>query len=528
MNIKTILNNVLVKKVTLDKKESFFKTNVSLFSVTGGQEGQSFESVDSIRKRIFQQIQIRNSLLTEADFENAFSIYNIKPFVDAKFLNNNPIIFIFNPFKYENKTIETTSLNISEIDLAKDPFYPVWTPDPNTGKQFISPFYFKRRNENVVDAYIVIPEIEVPLYTSSSYDLVTRVDNEIRLKIIYDFSTRKSYLKLENTKDAYTYKLTCNLFSHTFTYGENFTWEVDSIYTDKYCIIKEPMKDFEIHIYDKNGDFVMTWMNKESNAIFFQLKKKQEIYKYYKPSDTNLTLNDVQETVATEYLDNQLAQILSTIEQIYYPIQHQEIPTLLRVPFVSKDFFDSISYNDFFTALDSYFQVENYSDKVSVTTRIQQCFYNTFDMETTMFTNYTKYIFKDVANEITKPKIPIVMNIVLDQNLFKLSTFDSTFDFEFDLRIKITDYLLKKEGFQVEFYESELESKLINDYFNSDYQKSLIKNIEILSPKTMIVNDSDTIYYLIKEKLGFDYLLDFVPPYFYYDYDNIQINIILN
>jgi hypothetical protein len=78
----------------MDKKESFYKTNLSLFSVTGGQEGESFEKIDDIRKKIFNSTQIRNSLLTEADYENAFTIYNVKPFVDAKFLNNNSIVYI--------------------------------------------------------------------------------------------------------------------------------------------------------------------------------------------------------------------------------------------------------------------------------------------------------------------------------------------------------------------------------------------------------------------------------------------------
>jgi len=525
LNLNTNLNNVLVKKVTLDKKESFFKTNINLFSVTGGEGGQSFESVESIRKKILDTIRVRKSLLTESDFENAFVFNGIKPFVDAKFLNNNSIVFIFNPFKYKDKTIQTLATNISEIDLATDPFYPVWTPNPENGKEFISPFYFKRKNENIVDAYIVIPRIKVPLYTSKSYDYVKIVDNEIDLYIEYDFKTRKSYLKLNNTKDSYTYKLVCNYFSHTFTYGENFTWEVDSVYTDKYCIIKEPLYNFEVHIYDEKGEYVMSWYNKEKDSKFFQLKKKQEIYKYYKKQEIDLTLDEAAETVATEYLDNQLEEILSDVEQLYYPIQHDEIPTLLRVPFIDKDFFDSIDYNDFFQALDSYFQIEKKKEMIPLTVRVQQTFYNTYDYDSPMFSNFKKYIFKETTNDIETPKIPIVLNVTLDYGLFKVSNYTNTYDFEFDLKIKLTEFLLKKEGFQVEFFESELENHLINVYMNKDYNKSLIKNIDIISPKKFIINDPDTIYFDIKEKLGFDYLMEFVPPYFYYDYDNISINL---
>jgi len=522
-NVKTILNNVLVKKVNLDKKESFFKTNISLFSVTGGQGGQSFEKIEDLRKKIFNKIQVRNSLLTIADYENAFTFNNIKPFIDSKFLNNNPIVFIFNPFKFNNKTIETLATNISEIDLSTDPFYPTWTPDPTNDKKFISPFYFKRKNENIVDAYIVKPEIEVPLYTSTNIDIIKKLNNEIRLKILYDFSTKKSYLKLEGTKDNYTYHLSCNYFGHIFTFGENFTWEVDSVYTDKYCIIREPLTTFELSILDENGNQVIDWYNKSDS--FFQLKKKQEIYKYYKPNVDGLNYDAEKTTVAEEYLDNQLEEILSDIETLYYPIKNDEIPTLLRVPFIDKDFFDTIDYNDFYVTIDSYFQVENNKDNIPISTRLQQSFYNTYDYDSEIFTDFSKYVIKESSNSITKPKIPINLNLVIDQEIFKISNYDSIYDLEFEIKIKITEYLLKKEGFEIEFFESNLESLIINDYYYKDYGRSLIKNIELISPKKLIINNSDTIYYNIKSELGIDKLLSFVPPYFYFDYDNIQINI---
>ncbi len=524
-HINIFLNNIMVKKVTLDKKESFFKTNISLFSITGGIEGKNFESIESIRNKIFNQIQIRHSLITESDYEKAFEYNGIKPFVDSKFLNTNSIIFLYNPFKYNDKTIQTLANNISEIDLSEDPFYPIWTPNPENGKTFISPFYYKRKNNNIVDAYIVIPKIHVPLYTSQTQDRVKVVDNEISLSIEYNFNTRKSYLRLKNTKDKYTYKLICNYFSHTFTFGENFQWEVDNIYTDKYCIIKEPLFDFKVNIYNEKGEFVMAWQNKVKDSVFFQLKKKQEINKYYKKQENDITLNDAKNTVATEYLDNQLEEIISEVEQLYYPIQYNEIPTLLRVPFIDKEFFDTIDYNELYPILDAYFQVQENEKLIPLTTKVQQSFYNTYDYETPLFTNYTKYIFKESSNIINKPKIPITINITIDQEIFKISNYTNTYDLEFDIKIKVTDFLLKKEGFQIDFFESELESHIIQSYINTDIGRSIIKNIDVLSPKKFIINDSDTIYYNIKKELGFDYLMNFVPPYFYYDYDNMVINI---
>jgi len=524
INIKANITSVDVKKVTLDKKESYFKSNLSLFSVTGGVAGQGFENIENIRSKIFAKIQTRNSLLTQADFEKAFTIYN-RPFVDSKYLNNNPIVYIFNPLKYDNKTVETLSTNISEIDLAKDPFYPVWTPDPANGKEFISPFYFKRKNENIVDTYIVNPYIDIKLYTMQQYDLIKLAENDIELILKYDFVNRKSYLKLNNTKDNYTYKLTCNYFGHIFSFGENFEWEIDSIYTDKYCIVKKPLNNFKIDIYDENGNYVMSWYNKSVDNDFFQLEKKQEVFKYYQPQtdDLNITEDDLKETVAVEYLDNQLAEILSDVEQLYYPIQSNELPLLLRVPFVDKELFDEVDYNDFYMILDNYFRINNLKDQIPLTTRVQQSFYNTYDYNSDVFSDYKDYLFKSSSNDITTPKIPIILNISVDSEIFKLSNYNSTFDLEFDLKIKIIDFLLKKEGFQIEFFESELETLLINSYYNVDFNKSLLKNIDLLSPKKFIVNEPDNIYFNIKEKLGFEKLVSFVPPYFYFDYDNIKI-----
>ncbi len=521
--ISANITNILVKKVNMNKKESYFKTNITLFSVTGGQDGQSFESPDSIRKKIFNKIHTRNSLLTEADFENAFEINKIKPFVDARYLNNYSIVYIFNPLKYNNKTIETLATNISEIDLATDPFYPTWTPDPENGKTFISPFYFKRKNENVVDAYIVNPKIPIPLYAGNEYQFSVKMGNSISLYLTYDFNTRKSYLKLENTNAGYTYKLTTNTFSHIFTYGENYTWEIDNFYTDKYCIVKQPIENFSIKIYDKNNNYIMTWTN--TTDKIFQLEFKQEIYKYYQKQENNFTLDDLQETVAVEYLDNQLENILNKIEQLYYPLQYDEIPYLLRVPFIDAEFFKEIDYYDFYVLLDRSFKINEMTNMIPLTLKIQQTFYNTYNYDNEIYTKYKDFIFKESTNDIQTPKIPIILNITIDSTVMQVSEFVDSYDLEFDLKLKITDYLLKKEGFQIEFFESELENILINKYFNENLQKSLIKNIDILSPKKFIVNTPDDIYYDIKEKLSFEDLLKFVPPYFYYDYDNIQINI---
>jgi len=530
-NLHFNLNNIFVKKVNLDKNESEFKTTISGFSIENGHGGETIESVDSLRKKIFKKIQLRNSILTESDFEKAFEYEGTKPLVDAKFINNNAIVYLFNVLKYRNKIIETLSTNISEIDLSTDPFYPTWSPASTLGnnKQFISPFYFKRQNENIVDLYAVNPKIQVPLFTSNSYDLKLRTDNEINLYILYDFITRKSKIKITNTHDKYTYKIICNQFNHTFTFGDNFEWEIDSYYTDKYCIIKKPLYDFHIQIFDDKGNQIIDWYNRNIEDKFYQLNKIQEIYKYYQKQDNDqYTLEQLQGTVSEEYLDNQLQEIISTVEQLYYPIQNDEMPYLLRVPFIDKDFFDTINYEDLYFILISFFKIEEYKNQISLTTRTQQTFYNTFSENIELYSKYQDYYFKYSDNIINSPKIDVDLEIILDKNALIVSKYNNTTDLEFDLKIKIIEFLIQKEGFNVEFYDSELENYLLNEFKDKNTNKNIIKNINLISPKLFITNSIDNIYYKIKTELNFESLLEFVPPYFYYDYNNINIKFLNN
>jgi len=514
-NMEFTLENVLVKSVDLDKKESYFKTIINGFSVDGGQGGESVEAVDSIRNKIFDQIRLRNSIVTESDFEIAFKYNDISPFVDAKFIDNQSIVFLFNVLKYKEKIIETTALNLTETQIANNPFYPVINYN---GKDLISPFYYKKLNNNVTQAYIVKPKIDIPLFTSSSVDPILRIDNEVQLSIEYDFNKRKSYIKLYNTKEDYTYRVRCNQFSVTLNYGNLFTYEVDSQYTDSFCIIKDYLYDFEVDIIDNNGVKLFTMYNyKSDDTIYHQLELKQEIYKYYvdiPPQDFDIP----ETTVAMDYLENQLAEIINTVESLYTPIQEGELPYLLRLPFINKEFYDEIDYDTMYSLIDEFFIVNENKDKLSITSKVQQSFYNTIDIEQ----QYLPYLFKQNNVAITSPKIPIKLNLNINKENLFLSKYQSVYDLEFDIKLKIIEFLSKYEGFQVSFYESEIEDYLYNQY-NTDIQ--LIKNIEFISPKLFIVNDPDQIYYQINKDLGIEELIKFVPPYFYYDYDNIEINI---
>jgi len=517
-NIEFIIPDVEIERVNLNKQKTIYNTVLNGFSVTGGSGGMSVEAIESIRNKINDQIRLRNSITTEADFESVFRINDTYPFIDSKFIDSKSIVFIFNALKHNKKVVETTSINVSEFDIANNPFYP---EIQYNGKTLISPFYYKKLNNNITQAYIVNPKIDVPLFAPANVDISTYVDNVVYLSIQYDFDTRKSYIVLENTKDDHEYVVTTNQFQVTLNYGNGFKWEVNKIYTDDFCIIKDYLYNFEVNIIDNNGNSVLVLYNHdEVNGKFHQLVLKQEIYKYYIKLPQNNY--DIQvSTVATDYLENQLAQILNTVEQFVQPIQDGELAYLLRLPFVSKDFYDNIDYQDFYNLLDSFFSVNENKNKFGLTTQIQQCFYNTIDIPQ----EWAPYLFEESATIISNPKIPIIINLNIDSQYLLLSEYHDLDTLIFNIKLKIIEYLTQKEGFQVEFFESEIENAIYEE-FNA--KNKIIKNIELVSPKKFITKNPDQIYYDLINKYDVTEVIKFVPNYFYYDYDNIQVNVSTN
>jgi len=519
-NIEFAIENVMVTTVDLDGKQSVYNTVLNGFSVNGASGGKSVEDIESIRSKIFNKIKIRNGIVTQADFESVFSNEGINPFIDVKFINNNTTVFVFNVLKDNGEVIPTTALNISEVNLSNDPFYPTMVVND---QEFISPFYYKKLNNNITQAFMVDTNIEVPLFTSATVDQTVRLNNEIKLFITYDFIDRKSYIKIEGAHDDYTYKLSCNLFDVELNFGNNFTYEVNTRYTDSFCIINNYLYDFTIDVYDPNGIKVITFFNYESeDRRYYQLIPQQEIYKFY----IEIEAQDIepQETsAALDYLDNEFASIMNTIESLYEPIKDGELSYALRLPFISKDYFDKTDYQKLYSILDSFFKINKNKENFPLTTRVQQTFFNTVDIDP----KYQPFLFEQSSILINNPKIPIMMDVVIDKQQLILSRYDSEYDLEFDIQLKTIEFLKKKEGFEIEFYESELEDYLYN-YYNEDKNFPLLKNINIKSPSMFVINNPDDIYYNMSKELTIKEILDFIPPYFYYDYENIIINPILN
>jgi len=512
-NMEFTAENILIKSNYLDGKSTYFKTNLTGFSVSGGTGGELVEDVDKIRVKIFDKIKLRNSIVTESDFETAFTMYS-KPFIDTKFIDNNSVIFIFNELKHNDQIIETTSVNLTETQIAENPFYPVINQN---GKDLLLPFYFKKLNNNITQAFMVNPKINIPLYANAVVDNIIRLNNEISLYLTYDFNTNKSYIKLENTINDHEYEFSCNLFNIKLNYGNNFTYEINTKYTDSFCIVKDFIYDIKVNIYDQNGEHVIQWFNDyNEDRKYFQLELKQEFYKYYlqiPPQDFDIP----ETTAALDYLDNQLADIINTIEDLYQPIKDGELSYLLRIPAVSKEFYDNINIYEFYALLSSFFKVNNFQNQFSITSRIQQCFYDTISINE----KYLPYIFKQNDGNITSPKIPINVKLIINKNNLLLSDFNDVYDLEFSIKLDIVNFLITKEGFEINYFDTELENLIYNKY---NEKIKLIENIEFISPQIFQINSSDDIYYRMGKELDINDIINFIPPYFYYDYNNLIIN----
>ncbi len=512
-NMEFLVEDVIVQEIQIDGRKQAYTGTLNGLSITGGTGGQNIQNVEDIRKNIFDKITLRNSIVSENDYEKAFSYNGISPFVDAKFIDAKSFIFLFNVLRYHDQIIPTCSLNVREYEIANDPFYPIQNYN---GVDLISPFYYKRVNTNETEGYIVNPNVILNLVSPAGGDQLQNIENLVDMSITYDFGLRKSYIQIDaGAKTGYTYQFKSTVLDCSLDYGNNFKYEVNTRFTDTYCIIRDVIRDIRVDVYDEDGNFVAAYY---AFGDYHQLIKKQTFFKYYKniPEAVGIDVYTTDDTLS--YLDNVLADILADIELLVSSSEDSgEVPYLLRVPFVSKDFFIETDWLDFYSLMDSFFMVDKLSNKVSYNTKVAQTFYNTIDIPN----KYHDYLFEqNTMGTLTKPMIPIEMVIFISEQDLLLSRYKSIFDFEVAVKIEIIQHLKRKEGFKVQLFESDIES-LIHSKFNS-----IVKNIELRTPKLFQVNSPDEIFAQLKENLEFNDLLDFVPPYFSYDYENIHIEIL--
>jgi hypothetical protein len=296
-----------------------------------------------------------------------------------------------------------------------------------------------------------------------------------------------------------------------------FKQEVNEIYTDPYCIIREYWTGISLEISERvdlnnyNNNLLMKYY---SNEIYNQLHKKQTFYKYFVESDnTNLNIN----LTNTGYIDNHYNEVMSTPVDIFETAQALESESvLLRIPFIDRDYFYGKPAPEMYEIMDQYFIADYLEDAINYNTQLTQAFHNTIDIPP----KYYSYLFEENTMDVLEtPVIPIKVELFLNSDAFLTSSYGNITDFEIAVNMEIITFLKEREGFMIDFFETDLEKHIYNTF------SPIIRNIKVGSPTLFRVNNAAVVYEGIQNNLEFKDLLDFIPPYFYYDYNNIDLTI---
>lgn len=525
-NAEFLVTDVFVKELYNGSAiYNSYTTTINGVSTAGAAGGYSVPGVDQIRESIFDRISVRESIITENDYERLFEYQRIRPFVDAKFIDAKAFVFLFNVIHENDQVIKTNTFNIKEAELIQEPFYPELTYN---GITLVSPFYYKNKDENQIEGYMVNPEVVFSLQPDiTSPDYIN--ENNYRAKIVlsYDFGMRKSYIGItDGAMDNYQYEFKAETSSGVINIilnkNNDFKQEINETYTDPYCIIRDMWTNIVVTVstVDYNAltyvpELKMIYRTPSGEA-YTQLHLKQTFYKYFQdlPEDAAPVYDDL---FNTGYLDNNINNIMSTINDVFeMSVPYQTEPVVLRLPFIDKDYYYSKPPSDVFEMMDQYFIVDYLEDSINYNTQLTQAFHNTIDIPAV----YYSYLFEEnTMPQLPTPKIPIKLQLYLDSDAFLTSKYGNMTDFEVAVRITIIKFLKKNEGFTIEFFETDLEKELYNQF------NPIIRNVRVESPSLFRVNNSSVIYEKIQKELEFQEVLDFIPPYFYYDYDNIELTI---
>ena len=480
-NIEIIAPNLLVTSEDQGGYSSTYRTNLKILSTTGGQNGSSIDSVYNIRKNMVNKSNTRNSIITMNDFQTEFQVNGYEPFVDIKYFNSKNNIFMYNAIRDANqKIVKTNTLVVKETDFTTSLFFPEYIYNNIT---LISPFYYKQKFNHYV-AYMIKPLIEVELINNSDVDNYTVLNNNITLQVLYDYYERKTKIRIINQNALCTYILKSNQLEMELNKNNNFEQTVNQRFLDKYCLFENELKEISVSIYDYNMTHVMDYY---SNDIVYQLVEKQKHFTYTE-------LNRLNPSVATRYV--------------------------LNIPVIDNYYFKSTSGRNIYTQLDAFFNVMDKKDLMAYNMEVHQSFFNTIDLPD----KYRGYVIESNNNgDLLNSSNTIIIKTIIDKYAYSVSSIESVEELEFKIKTLTYGLLMSKEGFNVDYYETELE-KLIYDNIN------IFRNIEVVSPKAFSIYDSKEIYTNMEKdldaaKIKVLDLVKYVPTYFYYDYDNIKIDI---
>lgn len=475
------LDNILVTSKDTGGYSTANKVQLKVLSINGGENGRNLDDIEFIKSEMIKKSSTRNNIVSINDFETNYTLDDGIPFIDPKFFNSQNHLFIYNIMRDDKrKIIPSCTFNIPESEFQQELFFPTRIYN---GIELVSPFYYKK-NFNHYSAYMIIPSIKVELVTDYNVDQLLKLKNSIGLYITYDYFERKTRMEIKNFNPLYNYSIKTNQFQVELNVHNQFSQVLNQRFLDQYCLLKEKINIISVDITDGTSN-ILTY---KGAGDYFQLVKKQEHF-YYTELDK---LDTTKET------------------------RH-----VLHVPFLSMDYMKLSNISKFFTKLDRFFRVDREKKQVAFNVSVTQAFYNTIIVDP----KYKKYVIEQNHNgEILTTRNRILIDIIIDKHLYSMSSYQGIEEVEFDMRNIIYSTLQKAEGFETSFYETILEKELSIKF-------NMIKNIDVLSPKVFSTRTSSEIYQMMDEDTGiadgltlYD-LVNFVPPYFFFDYDSIKINI---
>jgi len=509
-NSEFLIRNVQVTESSSGQNiDNQYTTSVNGLSTTGSTGGVSAQNTEELREEILDNVSTRNSIITENDYEIAFKFNKNRPFVDAKFIDARAFVFLFNVIKRNDTLIPSTAVNFKETDLfstPEAPFYPTYAYE---GVELISPFYYKNKSQNTVEAYLLNPEVYIPWTNETLNSVINTNLFQVDLAITYDFTLKKTYVEiLSGATEDYVYHFNAEQLGVDIDLDINngFKRAIDDLYLDQNCVLLEPLTELTLKI-TQNGNELARFV---SDGPIDQLIYKQTLYKYFK--EVTITANIVDPYPVT-YLDNSRSGTLSTYDNLVSSSGNFET-YILRMPFYSKDYFFSLPAKQIFEEIDSYFMINKQEKYINYNTQLTQTFHNTIDIPS----QYFDYLFEKNNNGVLQtPQLPIDLTIHLNTERLLTSKYKDLFDLELQIKIFIINFLKEYEGFAVSYFESDLEKAIWKNF------SPLLNNISIISPLLFEVKTASLIYKDIQENLSFQDMIDFVPPYFSFGYKGINI-----
>ncbi len=464
------------------------KANIKMISLTGGENGKDIAEIKELRTNMINKSKIQKSLTTLNDYEVQYTIDSGIPFVDPKFFNSQNHIFIYNIMRDEkNNIIDTCTFNIEDDIFQESLFFPTKTYE---GKELISPFYYKRERNHYI-SYLVNPRVVFDIFSineSGNQTLQNNIDkiqDNFEIQLLYSYFDRRSKIKLLGINPGYTYEFKSNLFNMEFNVFNNYELEINQRFLDKYCILEEDLKDIRITVLNESKEKVSLFA---SYSNYNQLEELQKHFYYTK-----------------------LDRFDST----------KETKIVLGLPYLDIGFFNRLNGLPIYRKIKSFFRINQDKEIIPFNIKATQSLYNTIQLDE----QYKDYIIKrNNGGSFLNTKNQLVLEVLLDSQLYTDSDFENISEFEYHLQNKVYKIVKQFEGFETEFYETVLEKEISNEF-------PMITNIDVITPRVFEINSSDDIYRGMEKALGtsngitlFD-LINFVPPYFFFDFSNINIKI---